>query len=265
MDPEDKQHISLEEEVRQLRAKLDNFSEEQKNTKSIGALSLPVAIVIAGAVVAGAVFFTNGVPRGQQALVRDAGSVAEESDLRAASNEDHILGNPNATVRIVEFSDLECPFCKQFHPTMLRIMDEYGKDGKVSWIYRHFPLDQIHPKARKEAEATECANELGGNEKFWVYIDRLFEITPSNNGLDPVELPRIAEFVGLDRARFESCLESGKYKDKIDNDLQDGLKAGVQGTPHSVAIGPGGKQIIINGAQPYEYVKSVVDSLLSGN
>ena len=228
-------------------------------------LTAPVAIVLAGVVIAGAIFYTNGAPRGQQALVRDAGGVMKESGLRAVGTDDHILGNPNATVKIMEFSDLECPFCKQFHATMLRIIDEYGRDGKVAWIYKHFPLDQIHPKARKEAEAAECANELGGNEKFWAYIGRLFEITPSNNGLDLAELPNIAEFAGLDRGRFEACLESGKYQEKIENDLRAGLQAGALGTPYSVAIGPLGEQSVINGAQSYDYVKSVVESLLAGN
>ena len=97
---------------------------------------------------------------------------------------DHILGNPNAEVFIVEYSDLECPFCKQFHKSMLEIMSEYGAEGKVAWVYRHFPLDQLHSKARKEAEATECATELGGNDAFWEYTNKIFEITPSNNGLN---------------------------------------------------------------------------------
>lgn len=107
----------------------------------------------------------------------------ESSNVRSVNEGDHLRGDPKATVKIVEFSDLECPFCKNFHFTMQQIMSEYP--GKVSWAYRHFPLDSLHPKARKEAEASECAAELGGNDGFWSYVDKLFEITPSNNGLDP--------------------------------------------------------------------------------
>lgn len=98
---------------------------------------------------------------------------------------EHIKGNPNAEVFVIEYSDPECPFCKRFHETMKSVMQEYGDTGKVAWVYRHFPLDALHTKARKEAEAFECAAELGGNVKFWEYADKLFEITPSNDGLDP--------------------------------------------------------------------------------
>jgi len=101
----------------------------------------------------------------------------------------------NAPVKIVEFSDTECPFCKRFHTTMQQVVKD--SNGQVAWVYRHFPLDQLHSKARKEAEATECAAELGGNEKFWAYLNRLMEVTPANDGLDLAELPVIAAYVGL--------------------------------------------------------------------
>jgi protein-disulfide isomerase len=125
-------------------------------------LSVPIAIVIAGVLIAGSLYYSN-IKVAKQ-VVNTAPT--EAISMRAVSSDDHILGNPNADVVIVEYSDTECPFCKQFHTTLRRVMDEYGKDGKVAWVYRHFPIDQLHSKARKEAEATECANELGGAEKF---------------------------------------------------------------------------------------------------
>ncbi|MCI0542492.1 thioredoxin domain-containing protein [bacterium] len=111
--------------------------------------------------------------------------LAEEAEVVSVNPGEHILGNPNAEIFIIEYSDLECPFCKRFHETMKQAMEQYGKDGQVAWVYRHFPLDAIHNKARKEAEATECAGELGGNDMFWKYTNKLMEITPSNNQLDP--------------------------------------------------------------------------------
>jgi len=110
---------------------------------------------------------------------------------------DHIRGNPDAKVVMVEYSDTECPFCKVFHATMQQVMNDYGKDGRVAWVYRHFPIDSLHSKARKEAEAMECAYDQGGDEKFWSFTDRLYEVTTSNNGLDPNELYNIAKYVGL--------------------------------------------------------------------
>lgn len=180
--------------------------------------------------------------------------------IEAVTARDHIWGDPNAPVKIIEFSDTECPACKRFHPTLKRIVAEYPDE--VAWVYRHFPNDDYHPRARKEAEATECAAELGGNAKFWAYLDRLFEITPSNNKLDPAQLPRIAAYVGLDRAKFEQCLQSGRHARRVADDLADALAAGGQGTPYSVVIAPDGRKFAIRGAQPYAAVKLVVDIAL---
>src|SRR3989344_2542683 len=194
-------------------------------------LTIPIAIVVAGALIAGAVYFGNrgnGIADGTQPPTAEAGNLDE---MRPIAKDDHIRGNPDAPVKIVEYSDAECPFCKSFHPTMQRIIDEYGEGSKVAWVYRHFPLDNIHPKADKEAEAIECAAELGGNDTFWTYVDRLFEVTPSNNNLDPAELPKVAEFVGLDVEKFKSCLASGKYAAHVEEDYQNALATGGNGTP----------------------------------
>ncbi|MCZ6841070.1 MAG: DsbA family protein [Alphaproteobacteria bacterium] len=186
--------------------------------------------------------------------------------VRPVDGEDHIIGNPDAPVKLIEFSDFECPFCKRFHVTMKRLMDEYGKNGKVAWVFRQFPLDDLHSKARKEAQATECANELGGNDAFWAYADRLFEVTPSNDRLDLALLPLIAQEIGLDRAKFEACLEGdsrgGAYAAHIEADYQDARASGGTGTPFSLVLGPNGQAYPINGAQPYAAVKSIIDLAL---
>jgi len=104
------------------------------------------------------------------------------------TGQDHIRGNIKAPVKIIEYSDTECPFCQRFHNTMLQITDEYVKNGQVAWIYRAFPLDELHSRARKEAEALECANKIGGVAKFWEYLDKIEEVSPLNNQLDPALL-----------------------------------------------------------------------------
>lgn len=180
--------------------------------------------------------------------------------LAAVTEDDWVRGNPDAAVTVVEFVDLECPFCQAFHPTMQQVMAEYG--DSVRWVYRHFPLTSIHPKAPKEAEAAECAGELAGNEGFWKYVDRVFEVTPANNGLDPAELPNIAEFVGLDRAKFTACLDSGKYAEKVRDHTNQAIAAGGEGTPYSVIITPDGEKIPVSGAVPYEQVKAFLDQIL---
>lgn len=186
--------------------------------------------------------------------------------VKPVTSEDHILGDPNAPVKLIEFSDFECPFCKQFHKTLARVMDHYGKSGEVAWVYRHFPIDQIHPKSRKEAQAAECANELGGNKAFWAYADKIFATTPSNNRLDLTLLPKFAVEIGLDRAKFETCLSGdrrgGKYAAHIEADFQDASTAGGTGTPYTVIVARDGRTFPINGAQPYGVVKSVIDLAL---
>lgn len=194
--------------------------------------------------------------------VPTAGTAPASGNIQLAqiSDNDWIRGDKNAKVSIVEFSDLECPFCQRFHPTLQRLIDEYGDN--VNWVYRHFPLSSLHSKAPKEAEAAECAGELGGNDGFWAYIDRLFEITPANNGLDPAQLPEIAEYVGLNRTKFESCLTSGKYAQKVQEQYSQAVQAGGQGTPYSVVVTSSGEKIPVSGAVPYEQLKAVIDPLL---
>jgi protein-disulfide isomerase len=230
---------------------------------------MPVAVIIAGALIAGAVIYSGSKTESREAANNPQQQVAAQQtgDLEAmkpVSKEDHIRGNPDAPVKIVEYSDTECPFCKRFHPTLQQVMDEYGKSGKVAWVYRHFPLDQLHSKARKESEATECAAELGGNDKFWAYLDRLMEVTPANNGLDPAELPKIAQYVGLDTAKFNECLSSGKYAKKIEEHVQNAVATGGNGTPWSIVVGSNGKKYPLSGAQPYTAVKQLIDSALAG-
>ena len=221
--------------------------------------STPIAIVIAGIIIAGAMYFSDG--KKTEVANPNPEPLVGVNQVRPVSAEDHIRGNPNAPIVIVEYSDTECPFCGRFHNTMKQVIAEYGKDGKVAWVYRHSPLDQLHPKARSESVAMECANELGGNDKFWEYTDRIYEVTPANNGLDAAQLPVIAAYVGLDVAKFNTCLTSGKYDAKIQADLENAQATGGNGTPWSVIITKGGNYAL-NGAQPFASVKQTIDTLL---
>lgn len=233
-----------------------------ENSSISNKLSIPMAIIVAGALVAGAVYFSSIKQKDTAPAFQPEQGTASLENIRAISTTDHIRGDINAPIKIVEYSDTECPFCKRFQTTMQQVMNEYGKNGKVAWVYRHSPIDSLHPKSRKEAEATECANELGGNDKFWQYLDRIYEVTPANNGLDPLELPKIAEYVGLNVTDFNTCFNSGKYAAHIEEDTKNAVATGGGGTPWSIIIAKDGKKYPINGAQPYETVKQTIDSLL---
>lgn len=267
---------------------------EENSTAQKNTLSVPLAIVVAGALIAGALFFSRGgLPESQKANIPADTTepyATQALSIRAISGDDHILGNPSAPVAIVVYTDTECPFCKTFHSTMQRIADAYGKDGKVLWVYRHFPLEQLHPKAQKEHEATECAAELGGKAAFWDYVNKLFQVTPSNNGLDAAQLPIIADDIGLDKTTFTSCLSSGRYEDKVMDDYTEAINAGGRGTPYSIMVvqsplsdatidaiknitmtlspdtmtySTDKRRIGMSGALPYSMVQKIVDALLN--
>ena len=236
--------------------------EDEKSNKLI----VPGAIIIAGLIIAGAIYYDRKSPAtttGENQPAQTAGlAVSPLDNLKPVTDKDHVLGDPNAPVTFVLFSDLECFFCKRFHATMKQIMDEYGKTGKLKYIFRHLPLEQLHSKAKNEAIASECAADLGGNDAFWKYVDRVFEITPSNNGLDPLELPKIAEYVGLNKTKFNTCLTSGKFDQLISDSIDNGMKSGALGTPYAVILGPNGKKTAIPGALPYSDVKAAIDEML---
>lgn len=163
---------------------------------------------------------------------------------------DHVFGDKNAPVVMIEYSDFQCPFCLRFHPTIKQILKEYP--DKVAWVYRHFPLDSIHQHARRAAEASECAAEQG---KFFEYADELFN-NQSNLGEDLYT--QLASKLGLDTGQFEDCLSSGKYKTKINADVSSGQAAGVRGTPATFINGQ-----LVSGAQSFDTVKGIIDSELS--
>jgi len=235
----------------------DKLSYMQKNN-----LLIPLSIIIAGAMVAGALYFAkkDSLP----AQPNQVTASRPEENMRPVDSTDHILGNPNADIILVEYSDFDCPFCQAFHPTMKKIIDEYGKKGQVAWVYRHFAF---HENAPKEAEASECVAELGGNEKFWQFTDVLFSKKNFNEqpykGLDPKELPNIAASIGINKTQFTQCLNSGKYEDKIKESYNDAVNSGAQGTPYTIIVTKNEKIPITRGAIPFEQLKSAIDTILS--
>src|SRR3990167_9335229 len=219
------------------------------------------AIIVVGFIIVGVILL-----RGTKAPTTENKPIVNNNDYTSLvalqggmiSLDDHITGNPNAELVIIEYSDLECPFCRIFHATMHQVIET---NQNVAWIYRHYPIPQLHPKAFHEAEATECAWEQGGDDAFWKYVDRIFEITPSNNRLEESELPKIAEYIGLDLGSFNTCLSNGKFKAKVQADIDDGVKAGVSRTPSSFIMQKGKVIDTIPGAQPYDTVMQKLSAI----
>jgi len=171
-----------------------------------------------------------------------------------------ILGNKDAKVTVIEFSDFECPFCEQFFTESLgKIKSEYADTGKIKFAYRHLPLTDIHPNAQKAAEAAECANEQGN---FWGYHDALFTNQAQWAALDSAgALEKFAEYgntLGLNGENLRTCISSGEMSDKVQEDIEAATKAGVNGTPATFVNG-----MLISGAVPYEEFKAQIDAALA--
>lgn len=182
-------------------------------------------------------------------------------EITPVSSSDYIRGAKSPKVTFVEYSDPECPYCKKFHSVLKEIVEAFPND--VQWVYRNFPLKDLHPKAFHESVALECAGEIGGNDGFWQYLDRLMEVTPGNNKLDPKELDKIAAFVKLDKTKFSACLSSNKYDAKIDGQIQEAVQNGGDATPFSVVIAPDQKKYLLVGQVDFKPLSEAIKRLIN--
>ncbi|MCD4666604.1 DsbA family protein [archaeon] len=172
-------------------------------------------------------------------------------DAKQFTDDDAVLGDPDAPVTIIEWSDYECPFCSRFwSQTLPQIKEQYIDTGKVKLVYRDFPLS-FHQNAQKAAEATECVREQGGDEAFWKMHDKIFE---NQQSLSEANLKIWANELGYD---ISECLDSGKYTSETQKDLSDGSTAGIRGTPGFLVNGQ-----LVSGAQPFSAFEQVIESQL---
>jgi protein-disulfide isomerase len=218
---------------------------------------LPITIVIAGALIAGAVFLSgknSTTPSG----TNDNGTVTARQYDPA---KDHIVGNPQAPVKVVEYMDLECPHCKAFSTTIDQLEQYYAPGGKVAFVVRPFPLAQIHSKAPEEAQAAECAAAQGGDAAYFKFITKVFDVTPSDNGLDLTQLPTIAQDVGLNGQTLMNCVNAGTYASRINDSYNEAISYGAQGTPFTLIM-VGDQGVPLAGDQPYDSMRAAIDAVL---
>lgn len=212
----------------------------------------PVAILVAGVLMASAVFWSSA----GGSSVDPGATQATITDFRLPSVEDHVRGNQEATIAIVEFSDFECPFCAQLHPTLERIIEE---NRDVKWIYRHFPLTSIHSRAYAAAVASECVAKLGGNEAFWKFADAMFE---NQHRLGEPLSAETANALGIGQSAFAACVSDSSVSAQVDSDAEEAVQSGGRGTPFVVVVTASGKLIPFSGALPYEDIKRLVDQAI---
>lgn len=224
-------------------------------------LLTPLAIILGAIIIAAAIILVNGpLKKTPPATLGQQTAQTQPGEVLPLQDNDHIRGSRTARILLIEYSDLECPYCKRFHPTLTKMVQE---NTDVAWVYRHFPIDSIHPKAQNEAEAAECAAEAGGEEAFWKLTDKIFEVTPSNNGLDLSTLPDLAQAVGLDGPQIKQCLDSNKMAQTVKLQHQSGARAGVEATPTTIILDTKtNKASLIRGAIAYDTLKAAIDSIL---
>lgn len=218
---------------------------------------IPLAICIGGIIVAIAVYVTvrNSEPS-------TASGTGNPSLVRPVDSTDHILGNPSAPVKIIEYSDFDCSFCKEFDATLHQLISDKGASGQVAWVYRQYPLTQLHPNALTHAEAAACAAKVGGNDAFWKFAETLF----ANQPADPATYGSIAQDVGVPTDAFASCYADAATTvlPRIEEDSQNAKDVGARGTPYSLIVVEGKPPVVVDGAYDYESLSQLVDQALKG-
>lgn len=213
--------------------------------------TIPLAIIAGGIILAGAIYFSTP---------RDTTSIGNPALVRPVGTSDHILGNPTAKVMIVEYSDFDCTYCKDFHETLRQIIANEGADGEVAWTFREFPLTEIHPNALAHARAAECAAQVAGNDAFWKFADVLFKNQPA----DTSRYGEFAKAIGISDDAFATCYAnaSATMDVRILADRQNALDMSANGTPYSVILVTGKPPVEMAGGYSYDAVKQLVDEAL---
>ena len=188
----------------------------------------------------------------------------EKYSVSAVTPNDHILGNPSADVIVVEYADLTCGYCREFHKTMRALMDEYGRTGEVAWVFRHFPsisaISKEDSPAKDAALAAECTGYANGESKFWEYVDGIFGQLPTVYDKD--NLRDLALVLMVDMDKYDTCLATGQFEKRVQKHINDGLEIlghdSDFGTPYSFILTKDGTKHILDGAQPYEILKQII-------
>lgn len=196
-----------------------------------------------------------------QMTVSDKKTEGSLAALRLFGPDDHVLGSSPSSIALITYGDTECPFTKEFFGVMQKVMAEYG-EGSVTWIFRHFPNDSIHPSAQAEAEAAECAGRVGGKMKFWEYLQTIFTSTQSHNTLDPNALTTIAKNLDIPIQEFEACRTSRMFSSRVLRDAENARAIGAQGTPTTVIVSAKGSKSRIDGFVSYDEMKTMIERML---
>ena len=213
--------------------------------------AIPAAIIVSGIILALTIY----------AIMPKNPSGGDPSLVRPIGTADHIFGNPDAKVMIVEYADFDCEYCVGLSDTLRHIVANEGAGGDVAWVFRQFPLIELHPNAFKHAEAAECAAIAGGNDAFWKFADLLYARQP----VDPSQYGVLAQTLGIPGDSFASCFANAAetVDARITADRENAFAMGAPGTPFSLILVAGKPPVVMNGAYPYEAVQALVEQALA--
>ncbi len=250
---------------------MENEQNISENTLEIkkdkNTINLPAAIITSAVIIAISILIAfnskNNLPEKNVADQKERNIPSRVDPMIVTLQQnDHIRGDTSkAEIALFEYSDSDCPFCIKFHNTVKTLLSEY-KDNLV-WIYRYFPLSQLHPNAYSEAIAMECAYQIGGDAAFDKYLDTVIDVTLNNDSKVEDTLISFATTQGLDKNLFKTCMLNPDTAKLVDSNISEAKQIGAQGTPFSILVNlKTGKQIIIPGAYPIEEIRKNIDSLL---
>jgi protein-disulfide isomerase len=230
-------------------SKRQQLREKHRRQERLQRVGLVLVMVLVGAAVVGWVIQAQ----------RPAEGIVQVTSMPRPQANFNATGDPNAPVKIIEYSDFQCPYCKNFwQDTEGQLLDQYVKTGKVYFEYRSVGLF-IGPESARAAEAAYCA---GDQEKFWEMHDSIFANQGAENAgaLDDAHLNAFARTIGLDMAQFSGCFE-GKYDSRVAQDKVDAAAAGINSTPSFLINGK-----LVEGALPFaEFQKEIEDALAAAS
>ena len=211
---------------------------------------LPVVIVISGLLVSGALFYKKVK---EPTIVED--SIEKIVFLDPITQKDHILGNPNANLLVVVFSDYDCSFCAFYHKNLEKILDEYGKDGSVALVYRHMPIKDTHPEAVEKSKTAECVAKIHGEEKFWQLTDAFFK--------NAISAKETLKSISIEYETVSSCVSGDdEVGSLIENQYENAILSGAVGSPYTIFVENGEAVASINRAVSFSELEIIVSSML---
>jgi protein-disulfide isomerase len=216
---------------------------------------VPGAIIFAGLAIALAVYTIN-----HHAVLATQGNPAATRPVDPTT--DHIIGNPAAPIVIIEYADIDSEYSKTFQPIMEQIMQTYGNQGNVAWVYRSFPLIGVDQYSEEDSEASECVAAQAGSTGFFKFVDAL-ETAPFENEFNPKGYDSILTQLGYSVSDFNTCLANHTYEKKVEADYENALTIGADGSPYTVLLVKGQKPATISGALSFATMKQIIDAQLS--